>query len=60
MVIIHNILCDGCQKILEEGDMVYCRECFENMREKIFFLRERIEELEKENTRLAEQMRGGD
>jgi len=39
--------CDGCQKQLEEGNMVYCRDCYLELEKVINTLEKKIELLER-------------
>ncbi|MBW1614903.1 MAG: hypothetical protein JRJ57_13325 [Deltaproteobacteria bacterium] len=38
--------CDGCQKQLEEGNMVYCRDCYLELEKMVNELEHKISRLE--------------
>jgi len=49
--------CDGCQKQLEEGNLVYCRDCYSKMEGGLAGCAERVKELESKINGLEADLR---
>jgi len=49
--------CDGCQKQFEEGNMVYCRDCYSKMEGGLAGCAERVRELEKKISELEADLK---